>query len=128
MNMVETKDEDSAHGKTIYFLGQNNCELLIQEIDGLLQRFSIILFGNYIEGDGDKTICVGEKIDQELIATPQGVRLFKPISRANNHLIENAVRFVDSVQGLSDNRKRNLIKFLSHSISDSQKERTETES
>lgn len=70
MNMVETRDESDSKEKTIYFIGQNNCELLIQELDGALQHFSIILFGNYIEGDEKRTLCIGEKIGSELIATP----------------------------------------------------------
>lgn len=113
MNMVETRDEVGSTGKTIYFIGQNNCELLIQEIDGVLHHFGMILFGNYIEGDDKNTLCIGEKIGSELVLAPPGVHLYKPIPTANHHLIESAMRFIDNVQGLSDKRKESILKPLS---------------
>jgi len=113
MSMVETRDEAESKWKTIYFRGQNNCELVIQEIEGELQHFSIILFGNYIEGDANKTLCVGEKIGSELIAAPAGVHFYKPVPVANRHLIESAIRFIDYVQGLSEKRKKSILESLS---------------
>ena len=113
VSMVETKGEDGPNGKTIFFRGQNNCELLLQEIEGRLQHFNVILFGNYLEGDGKGNLCIGKKIDDLGVAVPMGVQLFRPAPQADQHLIESVVRFIDGVEGLSENRKASLIEILS---------------
>jgi hypothetical protein len=118
VNMVETRDDAGSSGKVLFFRGQNNCELLIQEIGGVLQRFSIILFGNYIEGDGEGHLSFGEKIEDKRISLPRGVHLFKPrqaaLSADMQHLMESAKRFVDGVAGLTERRKKAITDALAN--------------
>lgn len=112
MSRVESKDDGSPEGKILFFLGQNNCEILIHENYGAVQHFSIILFGNYLEGDQKGTLWVGEKIDYPTAIAPDGVHLFKPVQKADIHLIESASRLIDSVQGLTEVQKKTIIDLL----------------
>ncbi len=115
VNKVESKSEGATHGKMIFFRGQNNCEILIHERDDLLAHFSIILFGNYIEGSGNGPLCFGENIDSSIMERPNGVHLFKSLQEADPYFIESAIRFIDSVRELSDKQKKSIISLLANS-------------
>ncbi len=113
LSKVETRKLEESTEKTLFFHGLNNCELLVREKDENLQHFSLILFGNYIEGSSEGINVIGEKISNfDTTTSIKGVSLFKTIQYLDFHLLESAAKFIEGIEGLSPKKQRWILAAL----------------
>ena len=110
MNFTSLGGASEKNEKVTFLYGHNNCELLLVEKDGIVLRFNLLLFGNYIEGDGKKILFIGEKIEGNEMGRNQRTNLFRRLSEPSLGLIHGAIRLVENVEYLSGNQKQSLIK------------------
>ena len=112
VDRVETMpDRNNKQDKILFYHGQNNCELLINERNSQICYFSVVVLGNSVEVEPKKSIQVGERVDDKKVPVKNGVFLFKP-QRASKHIIDNAIRFIDNIEHLSLEYRQNLIHLL----------------
>jgi len=100
----------SKQSENITFLhGNNNCELLIREIDGIISSFSFVFFGNYFEGKQGKVSVIGQRADDATVNEKMGVSIFRRLPGTDRSVILNAVRLIESVEFLSQKQKESLV-------------------
>lgn len=113
LNRVETlPTEKNEHDKTVFFHGKNNCELLVNEKKGQICYFSVIVLGNCIEVDPNGKLVVGQRITDENVPNRNGLFLFKSVEKPDPHIVNVAIRFIDSINDLTSEYKKNLIKIM----------------
>jgi len=128
LSRVETKPRRNNHqDKIIFFHGQNNCELLINERNSQVCYFSVIVLGNSVEVDPKKSVMSGLKVENKSSQSRNGVFLFKP-QKTNPYIIENAVRFIDNIEALPLEYRQNLIRLLNETLEQTPLEKQKTKS
>jgi hypothetical protein len=123
LSRVETKPGRNNHqDKIIFFHGQNNCELLINERNSQVCYFSVIVLGNSVEVDPRKSVLTGQRVENKSSQNRQGVFLFKP-QKTSTYIIENAIRFIDNIEALTIDYRQNLIRLLNETLAQNSPEK-----
>jgi len=115
LNRVETPS--NRQEKTIFFHSQNNCELLINERNGQINYFSIIVLGNCLEIDAKGKLAIGQLIVDDKVPRRNGLLLFKSVETPETYIFEIAKRFVEAVKDLSPEYRKNLTAMMDNSMS-----------
>jgi len=113
LNRIDSRPAlNNGQDKVIFFHGQNNCELLINERNGQICYFSVVVLGNCIEVDPKGTLVAGERIVDKNVPSKNGVFLFKPSEKPDQHILTLAIRFILGIEGLTPEYRQSLVQII----------------
>lgn len=108
LKMTRIEMNASESEKRVLFRGSSSCELYYSASDAKLESFSISLLGNYIEVEGEAVITMGS-VDKQKASN--GVSVYTPKAK-DRIILDEAIRFVSSIQSLEEIYKQAIIKIL----------------
>lgn len=110
--------QSTSNGKPFYFHGGNNCEIYF-ELDGKkLITFHLDFFGNYIESKNDGSLLFGQiQEDHDYSkAGHKGSEMVHSAPELSIETLKEVIRFVEAVQGIEPEIKREICKSLRNYI------------